>query len=72
MSTIDGLQITSTSPRVFVDNVLSRLFESGAIPPQLFEDLMGHAIKVSRANYQRFSFNGNTKAIIAKIQRGIK
>lgn len=52
-STIDGLEITSTSPRVFLDNVLSRLFESGAMPMQLFEDLMGHTIKVSRANYQR-------------------
>jgi hypothetical protein len=52
-STVNGLQITSTSPRVFLDNVLSRFFELGTMPQQLFEDLMGHTIKVSRANYQR-------------------
>jgi hypothetical protein len=50
---IDGLQITSTSPRVFLDNILGRIFEQGGMPLQLFEDLMGHTIKVSRANYQR-------------------
>jgi len=45
--------ITSTVPRVRMDNILRAAVDSGKLPVHVYEQMIGHSIKVSDISYRR-------------------
>lgn len=49
----DCLGVTSTCPRVRMDNVIRTIYDEGGMTPIQFEALMGHTLETSQQSYRR-------------------